>query len=163
MKSLAVFLLLFSIMEKYSPCPSDWTAFNNRCFRFVADAKTWAGAEKNCMSLGGNLASVHSKEDYHQIQTLIFKASRKPSITWIGGSDAQESKIWLWSDGTPMTYTNWCPGQPNGFFRQKCIQMNYSSKRKCHTTCFFSCYDRVVINVCMSLGNNVDEQAGIFH
>uniref|UniRef100_A0A3B5LD19 C-type lectin domain-containing protein n=1 Tax=Xiphophorus couchianus TaxID=32473 RepID=A0A3B5LD19_9TELE len=71
-------------------CPSDWTAFNNRCFRFVADAKTWAGAEKNCMSLGGNLASVHSKEDYHQIQTLIFKASRKPSITWIGGSDAQE-------------------------------------------------------------------------
>ncbi|XP_023201663.1 type-2 ice-structuring protein-like [Xiphophorus maculatus] len=143
MKSLAVFLLLFSIMEKYSPahgdeqvhlfrrtveCPSDWTAFNNRCFRFVADAKTWAGAEKNCMSLGGNLASVHSKEDYHQIQTLIFKASRKPSITWIGGSDAQESKIWLWSDGTPMTYTNWCPGQPNGFFRQKCIQMNYSKK-----------------------------------
>uniref|UniRef100_A0A3B5LKF6 C-type lectin domain-containing protein n=1 Tax=Xiphophorus couchianus TaxID=32473 RepID=A0A3B5LKF6_9TELE len=135
---IALIVKQVNLFRRTVECPSDWTAFNNRCFRFVADAKTWAGAEKNCMSLGGNLASVHSKEDYHQIQTLIFKASRKPSITWIGGSDAQESKIWLWSDGTPMTYTNWCPGQPNGFFRQKCIQMNYSSKRKCHTTCFFS-------------------------
>ncbi|XP_043954886.1 ladderlectin-like [Gambusia affinis] len=143
MKSLAGFLLLFSIMEKYSvvhgdeqvhlfrrtvECPTGWTAIKDRCFSFVAIAKTWAAAEKHCLSLGANLASVHSKEDYQEIQTLIFKAANKIITAWIGGSDAQEDNIWFWSDGSPVTFTNWCPGQPNGLIRQNCIQMNYSKK-----------------------------------
>ncbi|XP_008434299.2 ladderlectin-like isoform X1 [Poecilia reticulata] len=146
MKLLAVVLLLFSIMEKCSlahgdeqvhlfrrsiECPTDWTAINDRCFRFIADVKTWAGAEKHCLTLDANLASVHNQEDNDQLQTLIFTATRKSKEAWIGGSDAHESNVWLWSDGTPMTYTNWCPGQPNNALNvQHCIQMNYS-KKKC--------------------------------
>ncbi|XP_016520470.1 type-2 ice-structuring protein-like isoform X2 [Poecilia formosa] len=142
MKLLAVFFLF--IMEKCSlahekvhlfrrsvECPTDWTAINDRCFRYVADIKTWAAAEKHCLTLEANLASVHSQEDNDQLQTLIFTATRKSKEAWIGGSDGQETNIWLWSDGSPMTYTNWCPGQPNNALTlQHCIQMNYS-KKKC--------------------------------
>uniref|UniRef100_A0A3B3THU4 C-type lectin domain-containing protein n=1 Tax=Poecilia latipinna TaxID=48699 RepID=A0A3B3THU4_9TELE len=68
-------------------CPTDWTAINDRCFRYVADVKTWAAAEKHCLYLGANLASVHSQEDNHHLQALIFTATRKSNKAWIGDLD----------------------------------------------------------------------------
>uniref|UniRef100_A0A3B3U2J6 C-type lectin domain-containing protein n=1 Tax=Poecilia latipinna TaxID=48699 RepID=A0A3B3U2J6_9TELE len=166
MKLLAVFLLVFSMVALTSgkndlkphthldlnsesicllsdqvgsiSCPFGWTLINNRCFQYVANNMTWAEAERNCLTLGANLASVHNSNEYNQIQTLIFTASHESKEVWIGGSNAQEDNIWLWSDGSPMSYTNWCRGQPdNTRGMQRCLQMNYSGTRKYHT-CDFS-------------------------
>ncbi|XP_014877062.1 type-2 ice-structuring protein-like isoform X1 [Poecilia latipinna] len=144
MKLLAVFLLVFSMVALTSgavsingtpgddqvgsiSCPFGWTLINNRCFQYVANNMTWAEAERNCLTLGANLASVHNSNEYNQIQTLIFTASHESKEVWIGGSNAQEDNIWLWSDGSPMSYTNWCRGQPdNTRGMQRCLQMNYS-------------------------------------
>uniref|UniRef100_A0A087XIX5 C-type lectin domain-containing protein n=1 Tax=Poecilia formosa TaxID=48698 RepID=A0A087XIX5_POEFO len=152
MKLLAVFLLVFSMVALTSgktvsingtpgdgqwefmlyqvgsiSCPFGWTLINNRCFQYVANNMTWAEAERNCLTLGANLASVHNSNEYNQIQTLIFTASRDSKETWIGGSNAQEDNIWLWSDGNLFSYTNWCRGQPdNTRGMQHCLQMNYS-------------------------------------
>uniref|UniRef100_A0A3B3WY16 C-type lectin domain-containing protein n=1 Tax=Poecilia mexicana TaxID=48701 RepID=A0A3B3WY16_9TELE len=96
-----------NLLRRSVECPTDWTAINDRCFRYIADVKTWAAAEKHCLYLGANLASVHSQEDNHHLQTLIFTATRK-------------------SNKQPVHF-----GQPNNAFRlQHCIQMNYS-KKKC--------------------------------
>ncbi|XP_024143278.2 ladderlectin-like, partial [Oryzias melastigma] len=82
----------------------------------------------NCRSMGGNLASVHSIDEYHEIQTLIMSATHEPKKIWIGGSNAQEDDVWLWSDGSTFRYTNWCSGEPNNRRkRQHCLQMNHSS------------------------------------
>uniref|UniRef100_A0A3B3Z4F7 C-type lectin domain-containing protein n=1 Tax=Poecilia mexicana TaxID=48701 RepID=A0A3B3Z4F7_9TELE len=90
---------------------------------------TWANAEKNCLSMGANLASVRNAYEYRRIQALIRAASRNSREAWLGGSDAQQERTWLWSDGSPMRYTNWCPGEPNnGGGSQHCLQMNYSGK-----------------------------------
>ncbi|XP_014831467.1 PREDICTED: galactose-specific lectin nattectin-like [Poecilia mexicana] len=144
MKLLAVFLLVFSMMALtsglrfkicrrpywfpfYKPCPRGWTKIYGRCFRYVARPMTWANAEKNCLSMGANLASVRNAYEYRRIQALIRAASRNSREAWLGGSDAQQEKTWLWSDGSPMRYTNWCPGEPNnGGGSQHCLQMNYS-------------------------------------
>uniref|UniRef100_A0A3B3YF99 C-type lectin domain-containing protein n=2 Tax=Poecilia mexicana TaxID=48701 RepID=A0A3B3YF99_9TELE len=91
---------------------------------------TWADAEKNCLSMGANLASVHNEYEYHQVQNLIAAAGHGPKKAWIGGSDAEQEKTWLWSDGSPMIYTNWCRGQPDNWKdNQHCLQMNYSDAK----------------------------------
>ncbi|XP_040026082.2 ladderlectin-like [Gasterosteus aculeatus] len=111
-------------------CWHGWTRYNGRCFRFIPRAMTWTNAEKNCLSLGGHLASVHSVLEYHGIQTAILSSSSNHPNTWIGGSDAQEEKQWFWSDGIRFDYTNWANGEPNNLGgNQHCIQMNFGDAK----------------------------------
>ncbi|RVE60774.1 hypothetical protein OJAV_G00184850 [Oryzias javanicus] len=106
-------------------CGHGWTWINNRCFRLMPAAKSWAQAERSCISMRANLASVHSIEEYHEIQSLTAASEYKE--TWIGGYDCQENGVWFWSDGSPFHFTNWCPGQPDNLGRnQNCLQMNFS-------------------------------------
>ncbi|XP_036072772.1 type-2 ice-structuring protein [Oryzias melastigma] len=118
------------LVKRSEGCGINWSQINNRCFRYIPEAKTWAHAEKSCMSIGGNLASVHSIDEYHKIQELIKTTTHEYTKAWVGGSDAQESNVWLWSDGSSFHYTDWCSGQPNYFLvSQHCIQINYSSEK----------------------------------
>ncbi|XP_028420053.1 ladderlectin-like isoform X2 [Perca flavescens] len=133
------------IVEKSSSCPRGWTRYNGRCFLYVPTAMTWANAERNCQSLGGNLASVHNIQEYHEIQRLIVKTSFESKETWIGGSDAQQNDIWLWSDGSRFIYVNWCRGEPNNNRgSQHCLKMNYGEGNcwddfECYTHYPFVC------------------------
>ncbi|KAM9335129.1 ladderlectin-like [Symphorus nematophorus] len=95
------------LVKRTITCSDGWFKINDRWFRFVPRAMTWAQAEKNCQSMGANLASIYSIMEYRQIQSLTDVE------TWIGGSDAHEQNQWLWSDGTGFEYNNWCPGEPN--------------------------------------------------
>uniref|UniRef100_A0A669E5L1 C-type lectin domain-containing protein n=1 Tax=Oreochromis niloticus TaxID=8128 RepID=A0A669E5L1_ORENI len=67
-------------------CPYGWTRFYRRCFRYIPRRMNWAAAERNCLSMGANLASVHSSREYHLIQRLT--AYHGYRVTWIGGHDA---------------------------------------------------------------------------
>ncbi|XP_007544239.1 ladderlectin-like isoform X1 [Poecilia formosa] len=145
MKLLTVFLLVSSVVVQAThfgsiqtsiTCPSGWTPINSRCFLYVPNDMTWANAEKNCLSKGANLASVHNADEYHQVQNLIAAAGHRSKLAWIGGTDGQQEKIWFWSDGSPMIYTNWCYRQPdNGLGTQHCLQMNYTNE-KCWDDCW---------------------------
>ncbi|XP_067381173.1 type-2 ice-structuring protein-like [Channa argus] len=110
--------------------PRGWSQIIGRSFQFVPKPMTWAEAEKNCQSIGGNLASVHNTYEYHEIQRLITTATHEYKATWIGGSDAQQEGTWLWSNGRSLQYTNWCPRQPDNFRgTQHCIQINYGAQK----------------------------------
>ncbi|XP_035985144.1 type-2 ice-structuring protein [Fundulus heteroclitus] len=125
-------------LEKRSPyCSSGWTRFNGRCFRYIATPMSWSRAEKNCRSMNANLASVQNIGEYYKIQRLIFMRSNKYTETWIGGSDAQQERLWLWSDGTPFRFTFWCSGKPKNLRTQNCLRMNYRGQR-CWAD--FQCY-----------------------
>ncbi|XP_054912188.1 type-2 ice-structuring protein-like [Poeciliopsis prolifica] len=111
-------------------CPHGWRLIHGRCFKYVPRRMTWAKAERNCISMGGNLASVHSSDEYHGIQGLILQVTHEMREAWIGGTDAAEENHWHWSDGTLMTFTYWCPGEPNNHaYHQHCMQMNFSGEK----------------------------------
>ncbi|XP_047436431.1 galactose-specific lectin nattectin-like [Mugil cephalus] len=126
------------LIKRSTNCPG-WSEYNGRCFIFISTNLTWAKAEIHCQSLGGNIASVHNIFEYHAIQYLIQNGSHDHPETWIGGSDAEENGVWLWSDGTRFHYTNWCDGEPSTTQgQQNCIQMNYGASK---------CWDDVQCNV----------------
>ncbi|XP_042566661.1 ladderlectin-like [Clupea harengus] len=101
-------------------CPAGWQQYGERCFRFIDTARTWAEAE------GGNLASVHSLSEYNFIQGLIVTLTHGTPLTWIGGSDAQQERLWLWSDGSRFgAFLHWGPGEPNNAGgAEHCLHMN---------------------------------------
>ena len=37
------------------------------------------------------------------------------SDVWIGGTDIKKEGVWEWSDGSPWSYHNWGPKEPNNF------------------------------------------------
>ncbi|XP_047454738.1 ladderlectin-like isoform X1 [Mugil cephalus] len=120
------------LIKRYRYCPG-WSQYKGRCFLFIPTPMTWARAEKNCQSLGGNLASVHNVFEYHAIQRLILRRTHAHPHTWIGGSDGEEEGLYLWSDGKPFRYSKWCPGEPNNlgpiWRRQNCMQMNIGGSK----------------------------------
>ncbi|XP_039678378.1 ladderlectin-like isoform X2 [Perca fluviatilis] len=71
-------------------CSGGWTRFNDRCFFYIPKPMTWINAEKNCESIGGNLASVRNFIEYHELQRLIMTGSHDYKDTWIGGTDAKQ-------------------------------------------------------------------------
>ncbi|XP_059210792.1 ladderlectin-like [Centropristis striata] len=118
------------LVKRSTSCSGRWTNINGRCFHYFPAPMTWAKAERNCQSMGGNLASVHDVQEYHGVQSLIKTATYQSKEAWIGASDAQEEGVWLWTDGSRFSYTNWCPGEPNNWRgRQHCIQINFGADK----------------------------------
>nr|XP_033465116.1 type-2 ice-structuring protein-like [Epinephelus lanceolatus] len=78
------------LVKRSTACPWGWSLLGGRCYRYVPTLMTWARAERNCLSMGGNLASVHNIQEYFNIQRLISQVTYHSHPAWIGGSDAQE-------------------------------------------------------------------------
>ncbi|KAK2811267.1 hypothetical protein Q5P01_000261 [Channa striata] len=133
-------------------CSSGWTRINGACYKYIPTVMTWAKAEINCKSMGAHLASVHSINEYQEIQKLIQAASQDNGETWIGGSNAQEDSVWLWTDGGDFDYTNWCPGEPNNLYgQQHCTKMNHGDQKclddlACNMTRPSVCENRECVN-----------------
>ncbi|MEQ2309149.1 hypothetical protein AMECASPLE_035588 [Ameca splendens] len=117
------------LVKRSTVCSHGWTGFNGRCFRYIPTPMSWANAEKRCQSMKGNLASIHDIEEYHEIQRVVMTATHELSVTWVGGSDAQEENQWLWTDGTSFQFKNWCPGEPNNIHQQHCLTINYGGQK----------------------------------
>ncbi len=64
-------------------CPGEWVQFEGYCYLVVNNTAVWDKAEKNCISKGGHLASIHSADENSFIHSLAPSNS-----LWLGGTDA---------------------------------------------------------------------------
>uniref|UniRef100_A0A3Q3IDN7 C-type lectin domain-containing protein n=1 Tax=Monopterus albus TaxID=43700 RepID=A0A3Q3IDN7_MONAL len=94
-------------------CPKGWTQRDDYCYKFNLNEKDWADAEVACVAVGGNLASIHSKDHYDFVKGLIKTSAGPNKQTWVGGTDAVKEGVWLWSDGSKFDFTFWGPRQPD--------------------------------------------------
>ncbi|XP_014827726.1 PREDICTED: galactose-specific lectin nattectin-like, partial [Poecilia mexicana] len=109
-------------------CPLGWTWFQDRCYLFVGTELDWAEAEQYCISHGGNLASIHNREEYAFIRNLIFHVAGNNRRTWVGGYDAVEEGTWQWSDGSRNDFTMWGSGEPNNLNTENCMEINVNEQ-----------------------------------
>ncbi|MED6239251.1 hypothetical protein ATANTOWER_004022 [Ataeniobius toweri] len=117
-------------VQRSGSCSPGWSRLKGRCYHVFPIPTTWFGAQRNCRSMQAHLASIHDFEVNYQLLRLITAAGQRRSEVWIGGSDLRRERHWYWVDGTRFGYTNWCQGEPNNFFfKQHCLQMNYSRSR----------------------------------
>ncbi|XP_022093080.1 fibropellin-1-like [Acanthaster planci] len=97
-------------------CESDWYHSGDFCylfrdeFKYFNDRQTWDGAETKCQSYGGNLVSIHSKEE----NDFIFDhMGYSKGRFYIGFTDRVTEGTFEWSDGTKADFVNWHPRLPD--------------------------------------------------
>ncbi|KAK1897737.1 Galactose-specific lectin nattectin [Dissostichus eleginoides] len=107
-------------------CPPGWTKHGSRCFIYRPYLSDWASAERHCIALGGNLASIQSTHEYNQIRTVVRKAANSNRNVWVGGHDAVREGVWLWSDGSKFSFGSWGRGEPNNRGgKEHCMEINW--------------------------------------
>ncbi|KAM3596537.1 uncharacterized protein V6R79_016227 [Siganus canaliculatus] len=112
-------------------CPLFWFGFNGRCYSYVSTRMTWAEAELNCVSQGGNLVSIHSLAEENFVKKLIKNFDNAQSWTWIGLSDVHKEGKWMWSDGCAVNFQFWSRGQPDNHGKKEhCVHVNFDKLRK---------------------------------
>ena len=76
--------------------------------------KSYAEALAYCKTKGGKLVEPKSAQANNDIIDLAKAIGIQANIIWIGINDiSQEGDFRYASDGKPLTYTNWNPGQPD--------------------------------------------------
>uniref|UniRef100_A0A669E6X0 C-type lectin domain-containing protein n=1 Tax=Oreochromis niloticus TaxID=8128 RepID=A0A669E6X0_ORENI len=79
-------------------CPDGWSMHSQQCLLFVPTYMTWAEAQRNCQSRGGQLASVYSANQAEEIQKEVQRAGHGYGQFWVGGHNTAANPSWSWSD-----------------------------------------------------------------
>jgi hypothetical protein len=104
--------LLLAALCAASPvlAQSSWvqSPVNGRWYRLTAP-QGWLAAEAEAVREGGHLATIRSRDEH---RWLVGQFGNRQM--WIGLNDAALEGTFVWASGEPVTYTNWCAGQPDG-------------------------------------------------
>jgi len=91
--------------------PADSKFLNGKWYHVYFEKGGWRRARDRCKTLGGQLAVIPDENT----QTFISKLADSTAL-WVGATDEKVKNVWVWSDGTQMTFKAWDTerGQPDG-------------------------------------------------
>ena len=85
----------------------------------------WENANQACNENGGYLVSINSAEENAFLTPKIYTVRS----AFIGLTDRDEEGTFVWSNGDPVVYKNWYPGQPNNKYgQQDYVELLYNGK-----------------------------------
>ncbi|MBX7242012.1 MAG: HYR domain-containing protein [Bacteroidia bacterium] len=70
---------------------------------------SWIAAKNDAIARGGHLVSINNAAEQSFIQSNIGAGY----VFWTGLNDIATEGSYVWANGDPVTYTAWCPGEPN--------------------------------------------------
>ncbi len=91
----------------------DGTLTSGRCVKAFKATVAFTAAEVACVGWGGHLVHIKSAEDNTQIRGIANAVCGTGAQALIGLNDLQVEGKYTWTDGSPVTYTNWGGGQPD--------------------------------------------------
>lgn len=121
-------------------CPQQWKFYQDHCYNMYEepDPLQWYEAEAKCAAWGkgrsGHLVSILDEREMaiiHYFLTDIWKAHRKS--LYIGLTDAAGEGFYRWSDGNPMSYSDWAyaghglSSQPDWVAYEDCTMLRVDS------------------------------------
>ncbi len=86
---------------------------NGHTYTLLA-ASSWTEAQAEAESWGSNLATVNDQAENDWIVNTFGNFNNIDRNLWIGLSDATSEGTFTWADGSPVGFTHWAAGDPNG-------------------------------------------------
>ncbi|AKT37573.1 CotH kinase family protein [Chondromyces crocatus] len=80
---------------------------------FCFQPRTWAAAEADCVAQGGHLISLHDQATRNLVVSRVNTIGG--GTWWIGLHDQAQEGTFVWTDGSPLDYTDWASGEPNNY------------------------------------------------
>ncbi|XP_066578177.1 C-type lectin domain family 4 member C [Amia ocellicauda] len=121
-----------------------WVPFQNNYYHFSPDVMTWQESREKCMSLGGDLVIVNSKEEQDFLNRMAWSLTGSDQY-WIGLTDAWIEGEWRWVDNTPLRTNlqfwtsypdDWKASNPLG---EDCIVIYPDKRLSSNSWCDVSC------------------------
>ncbi|XP_038078467.1 macrophage mannose receptor 1-like [Patiria miniata] len=94
-------------------CGGSWLQYGNMCYLVGAQNRFWTSAREACKDEHADLVVIPSADVNNFLQTALASTQK---VYWIGLWDRSQESSFEWVDGSPVTYTNWKPGEPNDDF-----------------------------------------------
>lgn len=119
--------------DDFIPCEKGWYNFREKCYKVAGKKKSgrmpWDRAVTRCVNDGGNLVSIHSKEEFDFIVSFLLMDVK--ANVWIGLHDKVNESDYTWNDGSAVNYTNWKDMEPSGLANpdEDCVQMLFDPER----------------------------------
>ncbi|MEM9275567.1 MAG: lectin-like protein [Cyanobacteria bacterium P01_F01_bin.143] len=85
--------------------------YNGNEYQLTSGNMTWAEAQAEAESLGGNLVTISDAAEQAWLEDTFGGNER----LWTGLSDRATEGEFAWASGQAVDYTNWAPNQPNNF------------------------------------------------
>ena len=83
--------------------------FGGHRYMMTPEPGNWYDAEQYARWLGGHLVKVDDAPE----QDWLVETFGRSKPFWIGCTDRTVEGTWTWSDGQPLSFTNWFPGEPS--------------------------------------------------
>lgn len=108
--------------------------------------------------MGGNLASINSKNDLKTLSSYLKSNFESARLWWLSGSDLESEGDFFWySTGRRIEYAFWSSNQPdNNSNEEHCVYLQYGSSNyemrdgKCAWKMYFICESNlktIILNV----------------
>jgi hypothetical protein len=103
-------------------CQCAMATFGGHTYAFCPQPSTWNAGSAVCSSGGYHLVAINSGAE----NNFVFNTANTISNDkwWIGLNDIAQEGTFVWENGSPVTYTNWAPGEPNDSGSEDCGQIN---------------------------------------
>ena len=105
-----------------------------------------------------DLITEHCCISDYQYFVLAPNYTETPPLveTWIGGTDKEKEGCWVWSDGSPLVWTEWYPGQPDNYDSDEhCMSISDSDAKMNDLKCDEVTDPKSDGWICKKLGKNL--------
>ncbi|XP_062340567.1 macrophage mannose receptor 1 [Osmerus eperlanus] len=106
-----------------NPCKAGYISWYKNCYKLVEESKTWDDAQAACKQEGGNLASIDMSYDQSFVSGVVLQGR---ADAWIGLRREDDGDSYSWTDGWPVFFTHWGPGEPSNHKGEGCVSMHGS-------------------------------------
>merc|ERR1711971_1290307 len=110
------------LTKEINICKSGWSEFNGHCYKLIDNGGRHYDRRSTCMGHcsqeGGQLTSIHSREENDFVTSLLGRPRGKYSskYAWIGADNVGSGSRgpFKWQDGTPWDFSMWRSNEPDG-------------------------------------------------